>query len=121
MSAKFYSEDLGIPLDLAERVAWFMVIAKDMNPRPWVKDAMVRVYFEPWSQNKLSVFHLADKWFFDATKNEVFATGFFWGCKHEYTLRRLVSLSTTNFSGAKTKARLVEFSEVFYGKEAYRT
>lgn len=120
MSAKFYAADLGISLDLAERIPRFMVLAKYMSPKPWVKEGMVRVYFEPWSQNSRRVFHLADKWFFDATKNEVFATGFFYGCKHEYTLKRLVSLSTSNFSGAKTKARLIEFSERFYGKEANR-
>ena len=120
MSAKFYAADLGIGMDLAERVSRFMVLAKDMSPRPWVKNGMVRVYFEPWSQNRLPVFHLADKYFYDAVKDDVFATGFFYGCKHEYTLKRLVSLSTSNFSGAKTKARLVEFSELFYGKEANR-
>ena len=122
MAARFYAENLGISEALGARVAGFMTLAHlssaVINPKPWAKPDKVRVYFEPWSQNNLRVFHLADKWFYDAVENEVYATGFFYGTMNQYLLSKLVTASAGNFSGAKTKARLVKFSEVFYGQKA---
>lgn len=122
MVAQFYAEDLGIALDLAARVAGFMEIAQASpaieRASPWAKHGKVRVYFEPWSQNRRGVYHLADTWYYDAIENEVYATGFFYNCKHIYMLSQLVQYSASNFAGAKTKQRLKEFSEVFYGQKA---
>jgi len=122
IAAKFYAESLGIPGDLANRVAGFMAIANSsptiLSARTWVKDGMVRIYFEPWSQNKRLVFHLADKWYFDARENDVFCTGRAYGTTHLYRLHEIVRLSAGNFAGAKTKASIKEFSEVFYEQKA---
>lgn len=121
MIATFYAEDLGITRIDAEKVALFMELATKSeftrNPTPWANHGKVRVYFEPWSQNSLTAYHLADKWFYDANEDDVFAEGFFYGSKHIKRLHELSRLKSSSFSGAKTKARLVDFSEAFYGKK----
>ena len=122
--AKFYAEHLGIPLELAEKIADFMTLASEspfvLSFTALAKAGHARVYFEPWSQNSLMTYHLADRWFYDAKEDDVFAEGFFYGAKHSKKLDHLVLVSTGNFSGAKTKARLKEFCEAFYGKKTAR-
>lgn len=122
MSAKFYAVSLNVSEKIGSRVNNFMTLAHlssaIINPMPWAKENKVRVYFEPWSQNNLRVFHLADKWFYDAVNNDIYTAGIFYGAMYKYRLADLITASSRNFSGAKTKERLAEFSEVFYEQKA---
>ena len=76
MSAEFYAEDLGIGLGLAEKVSDFVSLAKNQEAiskvTPWVKDGMVRVYIELWSQNSMKPLDMLEKCFYDAVDHEVY-------------------------------------------------
>jgi len=124
MSAIFYAEDLGIDIHDAERVADFMALAAKSpfvtKTSPWVGHGKVRVYFDPWSQNRRRVYQLADKWFYDCLADDVFAQGYFYSSWHLRRLSELVNLSPGNFSGAKTKRAMIDFSEIFYEQKTNR-
>ncbi len=127
MSAAFYAEDLGIDLNQAARIADFMQLASAsecvLEPKPWAKHGKVRVYFDVWSQNRKAPFSMAEKWYYDVSSNDVHAVGMNYGSWYTYKLAEIIELANTggcktNFSGAKTRDRLIEFAEAFYEQKA---
>jgi len=122
MSAKFYAEDLGISMDHAERLAWFMELSglKAVESKvPWAKHGKVRVYIELWSQNRRPAVDGFDKCYYDAVEDDVFVSGAF----STGSVLRLSDLSRMRyslFSGARTRGVIQEFCEVFYEQKANR-
>lgn len=122
MTARFYAEDLGISLEHAERVARFMSIATAskacINPTPWAKHGQVRVYFDVWSQNNLPAVEALEAAYFDASKNGVFIQQQIYGRRQVRDLKEIVRGKKAIFSGAKTKAALIDMAGAFYGQKA---
>lgn len=120
MSAKFYAEDLGISMDRANRLAWFMELPKlkaVVSKRPWAKHGKCRVYIELWSQNKLSPIEFVKDCYYDADEDDVFLS---FSAYHNYWTIKLSELGRQSFSGAKTRSAMQEFREVFYEQKANR-
>ena len=123
-ASAFYAEDLGIDIERAERIAWFMSIAK-AHPAiesctPWAQHGKIRVYMVVWSQNSLQAMREFDRAYYDADQDDVFFAGYFYGRTFARKLSSVSSLDPGNFSGAKTRTKLRNFSEVFYEKKAAR-
>lgn len=120
MSAEFYAEDLGIDINLAKKMSSFLDLARSqkaiLEAHPWVRGGMVRVYIEIWSQNKRNPIDMLYKSFYDAVHDEVYFVQYLYGRTEKRTLLDVSKIkSSTNFSGANTKAAIREFSEAFYG------
>lgn len=116
----FYAEDLGISMGEAVKISSFMSFARSQpfcqNPKPWVKDEIIRVYFEPWSQNSLpALTRYCDKAYYDSVENDVFISAYAYGRTDRFKMSYVVSVfGRTSFSGAKTRKAFYEFAEAFY-------
>ena len=119
-SAKFYAEKFGVDIEIGERMALFVAIANKHNLSPlcWQKHGMLRVYFTFKSQNRLPVFDLPCKTYFDAQSNDVvFAFEAYqqsWKENLSYVVERH---GRSFYSGSKTRERVYKFSEEFYAKK----
>lgn len=119
MAARFYSQDLGVTHEQGEKLARFMSLAQKskacLSPTPWAKHGKVRVYFEVWSQNSLSAIEGIEAAYFDAGIGDIFVQQYMYGSRVVRPLSEIVSGKKNIFSGAKTKAALVEMAVAFYG------
>lgn len=124
VSAAFYAEDLGVTPEVASRIAWAMACAQGhraITKRvPWAKHGKARVYFDLWSQNSILAVRGFDRCYYDAERDDAFVAGYFYGRTLERPLSDLLWMDPGNFSGAKTRAALRDFVEVFYEQKAAR-
>lgn len=122
--AAFYAEDLNVSLDIAEKVSWAIAAchgSKAIEKRTvWAAHGFVRVYFSLWSQNSIDAIRGYNKCYYDAARDDIFVSGYFYGRVIERPFSDIVNMSAQNFSGAKTRAAIREFSEVFYEQKANR-
>lgn len=123
-AAEFYAEDLGIAPEVSARIAWAMAVApgaKAIEKRiAWAKHGKVRVYFDLWSQNSILAVRGFDRCYYDAERDDAFVAGHFYGRTLERPISDLLWMDAGNFSGAKTRAALREFAEVFYEQKTAR-
>lgn len=117
-AALFYSEDMRIPIKEATRVAHFIELSRTSSAveksSPWAMGGKIRVYLEVWSQNSMRPYCMGEKWYYDATESDIFASGMFYGRMHVARLSSVANMGRSNFSGAKTRARIIELSRAFY-------
>lgn len=119
-AAHFHSEDLGIPMELAENLAKFMAVAHHCNavtdPKVWSKHGLARVYFELWSQNSLPPLEMLQRAYYDAADDDVYFVRSYPDDDITETLIQVAQKKSRGiFSGAKTRAAIKEFAEKFYG------
>jgi hypothetical protein len=123
-AAEFYAEDLGLAPEVAARISWAMTVAPDAKAiekrTPWAKHGKARVYFDLWSQNSLAAVPGFDRCYYDGERDDAFVAGYFYGRTLERPISDLLWMDRGNFSGAKTRAALREFAEVFYEQKAAR-
>lgn len=113
----FYQNDLQISQDQADSIAWFMETfgrhQAILSASPWAKSGQARIYLDLWSQNKMPAIDCAQI-FYDAEDREIYIKFTF---PRTETLKGLVGLGQRGlYSGAKTRARITELSEEFYGQ-----
>lgn len=124
MSAEFYAEDLGISLVLAKRIAWAMTVANGAEAvesrSVWAKHGKARVYFNLRSQNRFNAFRAYDRCYYDANDDELYVSGYSYGIHIKKKFSDAVKMDAGNFSGAKTREALRDFSRVFYEQKTNR-
>lgn len=124
LSALFYAEDMGISLCKAERIQWFIDLfgqhSAVMQPRPWAKNGIVRVYFDFWSQNSLNPVESIDKSYYCIGCDDVFVVQHRYGSENRTPLSVVADWGRSNFSGAKTRQAIKDFGRVFYEQKANR-
>jgi hypothetical protein len=115
--ARFLQDDKGIPLHFGVWLAGFMLMAKTRkffeSPRIWVAQpdpelgiTLTRVYFRPWSQNKLPAIRYASRFHFCPVDQEIFLD--YWCSRRQLSMLRLTRL---DYSGARTREAVDDAQE----------
>jgi len=123
IAAAFYAEELGCSDAQARRVVEAMRFLGGQsfacNPTPWAKhDKTPRIYFDAWSQNSFPAVARHYRWYYDAERHDIFASG----ANGVSPLSAFVRLAQTSgyrgsFSGSRTRQALVGFGEAFYAQK----
>ena len=118
--ASFIAEDKKINYDLALKCARFEDLSDHHvainRSTIWVKNTLVRIYFDFWSQNSLPPIKYFSSSYYDATENECFLIMDCYG-----TIKNSIScinkFGNFRFSGAKTRRKIKDFVEKFYDEK----